>query len=282
MQTCPYCAEEIDGAVTTCPHCRMDVTKIVDHGRGAPRPQSSGSNAGLIVGIVIAVAVGGLDVMGILAALMVPAVSSAREAARRSTCNNNLKQIGLALHNYHDAYGAFPPAYVVDEQGTPLYSWRVLILPYIDAAPLYQQFDLTEAWDSPVNEHLLYAIPPVYRCASSTEHDGTYTAYAGVFGPDAVFTGAESVRIRDITDGMSNTIMVGEVEGAAIPWSAPQDIDVAVYQQINEPGGFSSHHVGGAQFLLGDGAVRFVSENINSQTLQNLFNRHDNNPIGEF
>ena len=282
MQTCPYCAEEIKNTVAKCPHCRMDVTKIVDHGRGAPRPQSSGSNTGLIVGIVIAVGVGGLVVMGILAALLLPAVSSAREAARRLQCKNNLKHIGLALHNYHDAYGTFPPAYVVDEQGNPLYSWRVLILPYIDAAPLYQRFDLTEAWDSPANQSLLHAMPLVYRCASSTEHEGTYTAYAGVFGPDAVFTGAESVRFRDITDGTSNTIMVGEAEGAAIPWSAPQDIDVAVYQQINEPGGFASDHVGGAQFLLGDGSVRFISENIDLQTLRNLFNRHDNNVIGEF
>ncbi len=283
MQTCPYCAEDIENTVTKCPHCRMDVTKIVDHSRSAPPPRrSSGSNTGIIVAVVVGIGALSIPVIAILIALLLPAVQQAREAARRSQCKSNLKQIGLALHNYHDAYGAFPPAYVVDEQGTPLYSWRVLILPYLDQLPLYASFDLTQAWDSPANEHLLYSMPQTYRCPSSTENDGTYTAYSGVFAPDSIFQGDQPVRLAEITDGASNTIMVGEAEDAEIPWSAPEDVDVTVFQQINESGGFSSHHFGGVQFLFADGRVSFISEDIDFQTLQNLFNRHDGNPVGGF
>ncbi|MFN0054259.1 MAG: DUF1559 domain-containing protein, partial [Planctomycetales bacterium] len=76
---------------------------------------------------------------GILAALLLPAVQQAREAARRTQCKNNLHQIGLALHNYHDAFNSFPPAYIPDASGRPMHSWRVLILPFLDQAPLYQR-----------------------------------------------------------------------------------------------------------------------------------------------
>ena len=88
----------------------------------------------IIVGIVALV----------LIALLLPAVQSAREASPRTNCKNNLKQIGLALHNYHDAYGSFPPAWTTDADGRPLLSWRVLLLPFLDEAPLYEEFDLTE------------------------------------------------------------------------------------------------------------------------------------------
>ena len=76
-------------------------------------------------------------------ALMLPAQRRAREPARRSQCKNNLKQIGLALHNYHETYGAFPPAYTVDADGKRLHSWRTLILPYLDQAPLYDKIDFS-------------------------------------------------------------------------------------------------------------------------------------------
>ena len=91
---------------------------------------------------------------GIMAVLLIPAVSSAREAARRMQCSNNLKQIALALHNYHSAYGTLPPAYTIDVDGNRLHSWRTLILPYMEQDALYQQIDFSKPWDDPANAFL--------------------------------------------------------------------------------------------------------------------------------
>ena len=96
--------------------------------------------------------------------VMEQSVKQAREAAQRSTCKNNLKQIGLALHNYHDRYQSFPPAFVADENGKPMHSWRVLLLPYLDQADLYARYNFNEPWNGPNNLKLGDEIPEVYGC----------------------------------------------------------------------------------------------------------------------
>src|SRR6476661_8060061 len=107
-----------------------------------------------------------IAIIAVLVALLLPAVQQAREAARRSQCKNNLKQIGLALHNYHDVNGCFPPAYIADENGKPMHSWRVLILPYLDQAALHTEYNFSEPWDGPNNSRLLARRPAVYACPS--------------------------------------------------------------------------------------------------------------------
>ncbi len=99
-------------------------------------------------------------------ALLLPAVQAAREAARRAQCVNNLKQIGLALHNYHDTTNGFPAAAITSKDGKPLLSWRVAILPYIEQQELYNQFHLNEPWDSPHNKTLIARMPVAYNCPS--------------------------------------------------------------------------------------------------------------------
>ena len=104
-----------------------------------------------------------------------------RETARRTQCKNNLKQIGLALHAYHDVYEALPPAYTVDANGKPLHSWRTLILPYIDEVKLYSAIDLSRPWNDPVNSNAFKTVPTVYRCPSATLPDGS-TSYLAEIG----------------------------------------------------------------------------------------------------
>jgi len=223
-----------------------------------------------------------LLVVPCLIALLLPAVQQAGEPARRTQCRNNLKEIGLALHDYHDTYGSFPPAYVADENGRPLYSWRVLILPWMDESPLYNEFDFSQPWDSPTNRKVLEQMPDIFHCPSDPSAPANTTSYVAVYGPDCVFSATTPIRIRDVTDGTSNTIMVGEVTGTAIPWTKPEDVDVTVHPTIGSPGGFSSRHGGGTQFLFGDGSVQFISENIDPQTLRDLFLRNDGHIIREF
>jgi hypothetical protein len=118
--------------------------------------------------------------------LLWPGVSRRGEAGRRSDCRNNHWQIGLALHNYADAYGSYPPAYTVDAAGKPLHSWRTLILPYLDQQPLYNQIELSKPWDDPTNSEILKTPLDAYRCPSS-DLASNHTTYLGVAARNGSF-----------------------------------------------------------------------------------------------
>jgi len=334
-----------------------------------------------------------IAIIAILIALLLPAVQQAREAARRTQCKNNLKQIGLALHNYHDTYNAFPPGFVqfklaASDGSGPVncnWGWPTYILPYIDQGPLFSALN-------PGNRHLsdhatagfpggrldLLQTPlQAYRCPSdygprlndqqftallpnnqeddnatpaaswipvalsnyvgnngthggrnpTGAADGAYQIYPNQTGTDranGMFWGDSRCQIRDITDGTSNTLMVGERAyelfnplGGTFNCKAANAFGVAsrtantnindVYRRsgiavlatgqggLNLPTsncfrGFSSHHAGGVQIVLADGAVRFLSENIQAKPdtnvdnvqFENLLHRQDGNVIGEF
>ena len=158
--------------------------------------------------------------------LLLPAVSTAREAARLTQCRNHVKQIGLALHNYLDEYGSFPPAYTTDETGRRLHSWRVLILPFIDYAPLYKRLKLDEPWDSEHNAPLLKDVVQPYACPSVRLErvDGfPRTSYVAVTGPQTAWPDGTAVSLDDIGDGPADTVMVIEYTGDT-PWAAPEDL----------------------------------------------------------
>src|SRR5262245_57272957 len=156
---CPHCgkqfsvAEQYAGQTGPCAACGKPITIPLPPGQYAYAPQAGASSGagGSIVVVIIAI-IGCLVVCGgIGLALLLPAVQAARASARRAQSTNNLKQIAIALHNYHDTYRTFPPAVVTDAAGQPLYSGRVLLLPFMEQMALYQQFDLTQPWDSPRN-----------------------------------------------------------------------------------------------------------------------------------
>lgn len=222
----------------------------------------------------------GVCVFGILAALLLPAVSQARESARRSACRNNLKMIGLALHNYNETYGTLPPAYIPDATGKPMHSWRVLILPYLDQQPLHNAYDFNQPWDSPQNLAVTQNIPPVYACPSSTNQGDTHYVY--ITGKGTCFEGAQGIKFRRIIDGTSHTLLVVEAREPGIHWSEPRDFDMKAFMATGEPGGFSSTHPGGFNALFGDGSVRFINENIDTTTLKSLTTPAGGETIGNF
>lgn len=198
-----------------------------------------------------------LGIIALLIALLLPAPRSAREAARRSQCVNNLKQIGIALHNYEQAYGALPPSYTVDAVGRPLHSWRTLILPYLEQEPLYRTIDLAKPWDDPANAEARATVVPNYHCPSSSEFMTTTTTYLAIVARGGCFPPGVSRRLSEITDGTASTLMVIEADAEyAVPWMAPVDADEAAVLAIGPTA--KLHHPGGVNAAFVDGSVRFL------------------------
>ncbi|HWL10979.1 MAG TPA: DUF1559 domain-containing protein [Planctomicrobium sp.] len=320
-----------------------------------------------------------IAIIAILVALLLPAVQQARESARRSLCKNRLRQIGLAIHNYHDTHSVFPiggghAATTYGDGGTASYRgpWSVLILPYLEQSALYQKFNFSRAMFSySLEEGSAYSenVPPAktplqsYQCPTYGGYNRLHSNYFGVMGGGVMLTAYSStgspgramwengmlyrnsnVRMRDVTDGTTNTLLVGETiyqraplmtpggsqyfftwasairaTGLTSPTTIPgtlagvtdvpingwkgdggMDDTAFIESEANVRGkirsgstavdakqciqcrAFSSAHTGGAHFLLGDGSVRFVNENVNMTTLQNLAIRNDGEVIGEY
>jgi prepilin-type N-terminal cleavage/methylation domain-containing protein len=276
-----------------------------------------------------------IAIIGVLIALLLPAVQQVREAARRSQCSNHLRQIGLALHNYHDAHRVFPPGYLhrPSPQGNAAgFGWAAMLLPYLEQPALYAEFDWNlPLWDdvhqAPRMRHLA-----VMLCPSDPGADGFFVEmgseqyaaanYVGNFGPgdmDAapedrrgVFSRNSSTSVADVTDGLSQTFLIGErINGPflrAVPhgihteyetvWSgAVRDLGdpdddhghMVLFRTARAPNALDSddrdvvtHHSSGAQFLLGDGAVRTIGENVNLDLYRALSTRAGGEAIGEF
>lgn len=248
----------------------VDDLAAIDDDPFRPRPTGVTSRLIWILG-------GAMLMLGIAGMItLYLAVTNAQHAPRRSQCKNNLKQIGLALHNYHDEYHAFPPAFVPDDQGRPMHSWRVLILPYLDQAALYKEYRFDEAWDGPNNLRLAGRIADVFRCPSESGEEPPatqWTSYVAVVGPDNAWAGSSSRTIADVQDGLSNTLLIVEVADSGIHWMEPRDLHVSqMAPTINPKGGqgISSRHTGGAHALLGDGAVRYLSETMSAESVRGL------------
>lgn len=222
----------------------------------------------------------------ILTVLGLPAVTAARLAARRTQSANNIKQIMLALHNYHDVHRGFPAAYNTDDMGKPLLSWRVHILPYIEQGGLYGQFHFDEPWDSEHNKKLIEQMPAIYAVPGSDLKSGL-TNYLGVAGENGLFSPtarkefgkkfAVGRRFAEIRDGTSNTAAIVEVNNEnRVIWTRPGDFEAPGMQPLQRllglwNGGF---HVG-----VADGSVRLVPETIEFEQLLNFFDVNDGKPL---
>ncbi len=280
--TCPHCGlqthvgDEYVGQSGPCARCGNVVTvpRSYEMAGPAPRPPSRGMS-GLVITLIVLGVLGGFMFLCMGPALLLPAVQAAREAARRSQCTNNLRQIGLALHNYHGVYQCFPPAVMTDKKGRAIRSWRVAILPYLDADELYKQYDFNEWWDSRRNRLLGNNSISAYRCPSDRNPQSTETNYVMVVGEDTVGGKPnETVSLAQITRGSSNTIAVVEVTGLNINWEEPKDITVdELIQRLANHKANASAHPGGFNALMADGSVLFISSTIDSQALRTLLLR---------
>jgi prepilin-type N-terminal cleavage/methylation domain-containing protein len=273
-----------------------------------------------------------IAIIAILIALLLPAVQQAREAARRTQCKNNLKQIGIALHNYHETHQLFPPGYIQTDISDPYQhiglAWGTMLLPFLEQNTLYSTLDFDSptvprdalvGWQCPSDPEVegqagwndaswgISGMPPKMRLKDNFTDFAARASYIGNYGANVLSSGRgngilfgnSNIRLRDLTDGVTATIAVGERSmkiGHAV-WAAVH------YNQIRaiagtttavdddghfvlggtgyglsaplDPYGFSSTHTGGLHTLLCDGSVRFVSELINTTTWHNLGDRRD-------
>ena len=267
--TCPDCgtetdvAEEYAGQSGPCAKCGRTISipaaGAVAGGTAAKRTW------GILVPAVVAVCVLGAVVVcgGILVRLLLPAVRSARGAARQSQCSNNLQQIATAVFQYRVRYDSFPPPCIVDENGRPMHSWRVLILPFLGHQSLYDRYDLDQPWDAPQNLALTGKIPQVYRCPEDTTGRDGETSYLMIVGPGAFSSVTGPRRLDEFPDGAVNTIMLAETVNSGVNWVEPRDLEVErMGFEINDPagGGIRSRHPGGVNAAMCDGSVRWLSE----------------------
>ena len=232
-------------------------------------------------GVITVVSVANPAVAATLVALLLPAVQQAREAARRTQAKNNLKQIGLAMHNHHDTYGSFPDQVLADKDGNPGLSWRVKLLPFLGEQALFQEFHLDEPWDSPHNKPLITRMPQCYADPNGdAPHEKGKTRYVILTAEGGLFDTEEEPKIQDIIDGTSNTIMVVEATGDhAVFWTQPEDLEVDPDDMLV---GLRGSRVGGFHALFADGSVRFISQNIDLKTLKALITRAGSEVLGAF
>jgi Protein of unknown function (DUF1559) len=204
--------------------------------------------------------------IGIAVGLLLPAVQKVREAANRMADANNLKQIGIAMHNYHDVHGHFPPAAICDKEGKPLLSWRVALLPYLEQNELHKQFKLDEPWDSEHNRRLLAAMPKVYDSPAAPNAGSYLTHYRVFVGPQAGFELCKGRRIAEITDGLSNTWMVVEA-AEAVPWTKPDELSYDPQKPLPKLADFVG---GGFNAVLMDGAAIYYRMPMPEKTIRAL------------
>jgi type II secretory pathway pseudopilin PulG len=275
---CPHCgkqfsvADQFAGMSGPCGGCGQPITIPFAGVTAAPK---STSGMGLLVVVLGLGGLSALCLIGILIALLLPAVQAAREAARRAQASNNLKQIGLAIHMYHDMYGQFPPAVVRDKGGKPLYSGRVLLLPFLTSDSDYSRFDLSQAWDSERNKDISQMNLRVFADPSSAQDLAGKTDFLFVSGKGAVFDhDVGYVRIADIVDGTSNTMIVVEVKDSGVHWAEPKDLD------INGPMSLpASNHPGGNAALMADGTTRLIPKSTPPEEIHAMATRADRLPI---
>ncbi len=207
----------------------------------------------------------------LVTAVSVP-IEAAIERARRAESANNLKQLALAMHNYHAHHKTFPPVGSQDAQGRPLLSWRVHLLPYLGYSELYRQFRLDEPWDSPHNRKLIPKMPEVFRCpASRLPTSSGMATYRVVSGDETVFPPGKPISLRDILDGTTTTILLVEVDDAhAVPWTKPEGLP---FDPQHPARGLGGQFKGGFHVAFCDGSVRFLVETIDPRVLRALFTR---------
>jgi hypothetical protein len=211
-------------------------------------------------------------VLVVLVAMVVAAMFNAREFGRNVQCRYHLAMLCQAMRNYADVYGSFPPAYVADKDGNPLYSWRVLLLPFLDQKRLYRKFHLDERWDSKANKEVSELALGIFQCPSQPNANQPTTNYMMVVGPHTISDGPHGRRPKEITDGPADTITIVEAADSTTWWAEPADLDFNTLSFTVNGGGkktqISSYHRDGVNAAFCEGPIRLLRSSTNPQLVR--------------
>ncbi len=219
---------------------------------------------GLLLGLILLV-IAKSSGLGLIAPSSATRFGSTAEVVG---CANNLTRIGQAILRYEQDKGHFPPAYVVDKDGKPLYSWRVIILPYLGEDALYAAFDKAKPWDAPENMALISRMPSVYRCPTEVDIDDE-SCYLAIRGEGLFFDGSQGRKRNELVDPIESILMVVEARKTGIAWTEPRDfIDTQVDWNRQQANGIGSQHLsGGFHILTADGEVHHLGPMVTAEAL---------------
>lgn len=282
--SCPYCGlytlvdDEFAGHSGPCAACgKTVVVPYVAANYSAPTagsPPRQRSRALTVILAVVGSLFAGAVVISVLVALLVPAVGLAKRSQAKRNCSENLRKIGMALQQYHQMNGTYPPAYLTDAAGKPMHSWRVLLLPYVGQKTLYDQYDFSQPWDSPQNKSVLNRMPDVYACPGDEDAKVLgETSYVVVVGAGTMFPGRSTTTNKQVTDDPAHTLAVVESHQTGICWLEPKDMDVArLHFALSEAGGtmLGGNHDGGVEVLMADGTTFFLKDSASEDYLQSM------------
>ncbi len=243
-----------------------------------PRPKAGGSNAVVIVAVVLVAVVGvlGLGALacaGLFGGVLFSTSAKVKAASDRAKSQNNLKQMGLAMHNQHDVDGVLQGPFAAGPDGPATgHSFRVGLLPYLEQTVVYRQIDLTQPWDSAKNAPATGTVVPEYLDPTHPASVGTATPYRTFVGPGAIFEGkAKMPKLQDITDGTSNTI-VYVAATQTVPWASPQELAYGPGIALPPLG---SPQANGFHAVFADGSVRYLLRTIAEADLRSLIEKAD-------
>jgi len=220
-----------------------------------------------------------LIIIGLVAGLAYEgwsAVAAARLTAKRASSSCRLKQLGLAMQNYLDTFHYFPPAVVTDADGEPMHSWRIVLLPYfedIDSKALAARYHWDEPWNGPHNRELMQSAPKVYQCPTN-ETDPGVANFLAVTGPDTIWPGATPVKLREIQDTTSKTILLVEVSDSNINWLEPRDLEFSkVSQSIRQVQPGPLPYGDRIPVLMADGSTHGYQTNVDPKLWRAMLTR---------
>ena len=245
--------------------------------QGYPPPnnpnRNTGSKTALIIVIVVGVLFAGILFCGILAGLLLPALQAARNAARQMTDSNNLKQVGLAFHNYEATYKRLPAPITVNAAGVKVWSWTVALTPFCEDTQIYSQVNFLDMqpWNAPQNSFMQGPSPAWLTSSRSVNinecHVFVLSAPTKQPRGNPIFIEGTYTKFDEITDGLGNTILTIMLVNHSVPWASPTTLTIdEAYQLVQrEPG----------KVVVGmaDGSVTMIPSSIDQQTFTAMATR---------
>ena len=281
--TCPHCnarigvPSEYAGQFGPCPECGQSVSvPPLQHDRPPTKLRGGLAIRARIWALARTVLLGAfLILLAWFVIRSVPLMQAVKDLSNASGCYGNIRRIGRAVLAYEADHGTFPPAYLADEDGQPMHSWRILILPYLGRQDLYGKYDFDEPWNGPNNSLLADRIGSLYRCPCELETAGQWldeesafldTSYMMIVGPNTISDGPLSGKsLADVTDVPFDTLLVVETAGSRIHWMDPRDLAEEDLDRESYDSSLPTiwgEHSAGSHAVMCDGSVRVIPDAI--------------------